>query len=65
MIYVRVIHDCTQRLENATQKLPYPLCMPLKLEHLLAGTNIPDMRRSGEHKLLRTNSNPTHINLKD
>jgi hypothetical protein len=39
--------------------------MPLKLEHLLAGTNIPDMCRSGEHKLLRTYSNATHINSKD
>lgn len=50
-----------KEVEKYTEKLPYPLCMPLKLEHLLAGTNIPDMRHSGEHKLLRINSNPTQI----
>lgn len=58
-------HMNVHRVENATKKLPYPLCMPLKLEHLLAGANIPDMCRAGEYKLLRTNSNPNHINLKD
>jgi hypothetical protein len=30
-------------LNSSTNSLPYPLCMPLKLEHLLTGTNIPDM----------------------
>jgi hypothetical protein len=49
-----------------SKTLPYPLCMPLKLEHLFAGTDIPDMCHPGRNKFSRIRCNTfAQVNFKN